>query len=255
MIGRWGKAAATVVLGAAVTVDLGLATALLDHASTDLPLAWSSLQGLQGPDPRLALAGRAALGSGAIAGLATAAAAIVAGCAAAQLSGATRALLIACIRLPAVTVLLIGVGAAFLLARNGPIVASLGGVSVASRALGVLWTSVLIFLPVAALELERAARRLDQSGLESIATFGIGPLSRLFRIALPTVLSAAARVAVVGFATATVGFFLIAWPVPARQAAGSAVAATVAGPPLAALAFCAAAVLISVAAIGARAKH
>lgn len=242
MIGRWGKAAAFLVLGSAAVVDLGLATALLDQAPRDLPAAWTRLAALAAPGPRLALAGRQAIVGGAVAGAASAGAALLLGPAVAQLAGPARALLLALLRLPALTLLLLGAMAGLLLvADSGPIAAALAGFAVATRKLGARWTLAVLLLPVAVGMVEAQARQLDRGGFESLATLGIGPLRRLLTIALPGVLPAAIRAAVGGFCAAGCALLLQAWPVPARQQAVAAAAAMLDIRPLAALAFCAAA--------------
>lgn len=250
MIGRWAKAAAMLVLFAAIVVDLGLATALLDHAPRDLPAALAALAALGGPGPRLALAGREALLGGAIAGAASAGAALLLGSAAALLSGAARALLLALLLVPGVTALLLGLLAAtMLLAASGPVTAARAGYAVAVRPLGADWTLAIVLLPVAVAIVEPVARRLDDDGFRSLASLGIGPLRRLFAVALPAVLPAAVKAAIACFCLAAAILFLAAWPVPARQDAVAALAATVAVPPLAAAAFCAACVVALLAAL------
>ncbi len=242
-MGRAGKALAFLALGLAAIVNLGLATALLDHAAIDLQAAWTSLWLLAGPGRRLAVAGRVALMGGAVVGATVTGAALLLGSAAAALLGLPRRLLRMLLLAPALTLVLTGLlGALLLVGEGGPIAAALAGFAAATRPLGASWSLAVILLPTACATVEAAARRLDDGGMGALSTLGMAPWRRFVTVALPTVVPAAVRSGVAIFCMAACVLFAAAWPVPARQ---DAVAGLASGLPLSALmalAFCVAAV-------------
>jgi ABC-type sulfate transport system permease component len=250
MIGRWGTAAALLLLAIVAVADLGLAAAILDHAQRDVPGAVAALKNLPGPDARLALAGRQAIQQAAIAAAVASGAGLLLGCGAARLSGPAGALFLALLRIPALTALVTAILAwAALVTTFGPITASLAAFRLVCGPFGLVATLAVVLAPVVARTTERAARRLDRTAFESLATLGIGPLRRLISVAFPAVLPAAIKAGLVGFVVLAAGLFGRAWPVAARQDLAATAAASLDARALAALGLCAAVVLALAAAI------